>query len=123
MMMQDAWPAVKSFLRIAKFSEHAQSFVVRMMIAFMFHTGRMCASEAATAVRTDTRHRAQVSRFLAGSGLANGSNEYRCLAAAVIQSESQRRGRWLFVIDKTCTSRQGAGGLFDKGQTAERKTD
>lgn len=107
MMMQDALPAVKSFFRIAKLTDHAQSFVVRMIIAFMFHTGRMCASEAATAVRTDTRHRAQVSRFLAGSGLANGSSEYRCLATAVIQMESQRRGRWLFIIDKTCTSRQG----------------
>lgn len=107
MMMQDALPSVKSFFRFATFTEHAQTFVVRMMIAFMFHTGRMCASEAATAVRTDIRHRAQVSRFLAGSGLANGSREYQCLAAGLIHMESRRRGRWLFLIDKTCTSRQG----------------
>ena len=86
MMMQDALPSVKSFSRIAKFGEHAQSFAVRLMIAFMFHTGRICASEAATAVRTDTPHRAQLSRFLGGSGLANGSDEYQALAAALIAS-------------------------------------
>jgi len=107
MMMQDALPSVKSFFRIGSFTEHAQSFVVRMMIAFMFHAGRMSASQVAVAVRTEMRHRAQVSRFLSGSSLANGSPEYQCLANALIQMECRRKGRWLFLIDKTCTSRQG----------------
>ena len=107
MMMQDALPSVKSFCRIAAFTEHVQGFVVRMMTAFMFHSGRMSASQVAVAVRTDARHRAQVSRFLTGSGLANGSEEYQSLATDLIEMETRRRGRWLFLIDKTCTSRQG----------------
>lgn len=78
-----------------------------MMIAFLSHRGRMSASQVATAVRSDVRHRAQVSRFLTHSGLANGSDEYQCLAGVVIDMESRRRGRWLFIIDKTCVSRQG----------------
>jgi IS4 transposase len=107
MMMQDALPEIKPFFRIGSFSEGARSFVLRMMIAFMFHAGRMSASQVAVAVRTDVRHRAQVSRFLSGSALGNGSDEYQCFAAALIAMESRRRGRWLFLIDKTCTSRQG----------------
>jgi len=107
MMMQDALPLIKPFFRKAKFTEHTRDFVLRTMIAFMFHMGRMSASQVAVAVRTNVRHRAQVSRFLSGSGLANGSEEYQRLAAAVIDMESRRRGRWLFAIDKTCTSRQG----------------
>ncbi len=107
MMMQDSLPLVKSYFRNSKLNKHAQSFVTRMMIAFMFHAGRMSASQAGVAVRADTRHRAQVSRFLAGSGLGNDSNEYQCLTAAMINMESRRDGRWLFLIDKTCTSRQG----------------
>jgi hypothetical protein len=106
-MMQDALPSVKTFFRIARFTEHVQAFVARLMIAFMFHTGRMCASEAATAVRTEIRHRAQVSRFLRGSDLANGSPAYQSLAALLIAMECRRGGRWLFILDKTCTSRQG----------------
>ena len=107
MMMQDALPSVKSFFRIGSFGEHAQSYVARMMIAFMFHFGRMSASQVAVAVRTDMRHRAQVSRFLTGSSLVNGSAEYQCLAAALIDMECRRQGRWLLLIEKTCTSRQG----------------
>jgi IS4 transposase len=67
----------------------------------------MSASQVAVAVRTDVRHGAQVSRFLRGTGLANSSGGYRHLAAALIALESRRRRRWLFCIDKTCTSRQG----------------
>ena len=76
-MMQDALPSVKSFFRIGSFAKHAQRYVARMMIAFLFHAGRMSASQAAVALRTDVRHRAQVSWFLSGSGLANGSPEYQ----------------------------------------------
>lgn len=107
MMMQDALPWIKSFCRTARFTQHTQDYVIRMMITFMFHMGRMSALQAATAVRTDPRHRAQVSRFLTGSGLVNGSTEYQALAGVLIKMESRRRGRWLFLIDKTCTSRQG----------------
>lgn len=107
MMIADALPSIKSFFKIAQFSEHAQGFVVRMMIAFVCHTGRMSASQAAASLRTDPRHRAQVSRFLTGCGLANGGPESQRLTAALIQLESRKTGRWLFIVDKTCVSRQG----------------
>jgi len=107
MMMQDTLPLVKTFFRIGSFGEHAQNYVVRMIIAFIFHAGRMSASQVALAVRTDIRHRAQVSRFLSGSSMANGSTEHNGLATALIDMECRRQGRWLFLIDKTCTSRQG----------------
>lgn len=107
MMMQDALPSIKRFFRFATLVEHTQAFVARMMIAFLCRTGRMSASQAAVAVRSDVRHRAQVSRFLKGSGLANVSTEYRAFASAVIKMERRRSGRWLFAVDKTCASRQG----------------
>ena len=107
MMMHDTLPLVKTFFRNISFDKHTKHYIVRMMIAFMFHTGRMSASQVALAVRTDIRHRAQVSRFLAGSSMGNGSVEYNDLAATLIGMESQHQGDWLFAIDKTCTSRQG----------------
>lgn len=73
MMMQDALPWIKSFCRTARFTQHTQDYVIRMMITFMFHMGRMSALQAATAVRTDPRHRAQVSRFLTGSVWSTGA--------------------------------------------------
>lgn len=107
MMMQDALPWIKSFFRRASFTDHSRGFVVRMMIAFVMHMGRMTASQAAGTVRTDTRHRAQVTRFLTNSELANSSQEYQLLAGGLIGMESRRRGKWLFLVDKTCCSRQG----------------
>jgi IS4 transposase len=105
--MQDALPWIKSFFRNTSLTGHSRGFAIRMMIAFMTHIGRMSAMQAAGAVRTDTRHRAQVSRFLAGSELANSGDDYQRLAHALLAMESRRRGRWLFLIDRTCCSRQG----------------
>ena len=107
MMMKDTLPLVKSFFQIGSFDQHAQNYIVRMIIAFIFHTGRMSASQVASSVRTDVRHRAQVTRFLIGSSMANGSGEYSCLATALVDMESRHQGRWLFAVDKTCCSRQG----------------
>ncbi len=41
MMMQDALPSVKSFFRFAEFTEHAQTFVVRMMNSRAFRVVRL----------------------------------------------------------------------------------
>jgi hypothetical protein len=107
MMMRYSLPLVKAFFRKTTFTEHTLDFVMRMMIAFTAHFGRMSALQAAGAVRSDTRHRAQVTRFLAGSALGNSGEDYRLLVSATIALESRRRGKWLFLVDKTCCSRQG----------------
>lgn len=122
MMMQDALPQIKSYFRHASLTDHSQGFVVRMMITFMMHMGRMSASQAAGAVRTDTRHRAQVTRFLTKSDLGNSSQDYQLLANALIEIESRRRGKWLFLVDKTCCSRQGVKtkNTFNTGNRKRR---
>ena len=88
MMMKDTLPLVKSFFQIGSFDQHAQNYIVRMIIAFIFHTGRMSASQVASSIRTDIRHRAQVSRFLSRSSMGNGSSECKSLAVALIGMES-----------------------------------
>lgn len=107
MIMHDSLPASKTYLKIGRFDEHTRGFLARIMIAFICHSGRMSASQAAAAVRADNRHRAQVCRFLKGSELTNSSKHYRALALSLINRERRPRGRWLFIIDKTCVSRQG----------------
>jgi hypothetical protein len=107
MMMANSLPGVKAFFRNAHLEKHCQGYLVRMLLAFTMHLRRMSASQAATAVRSDIRHRAQVTRFLRDSSLANSGDEYTTLATALIRMERRPRGRWLFVVDKTCCSRQG----------------
>jgi len=122
MMMPNELPLVKSFCRICSFGEHTQTYVIRMIIAFIFHTGRMSASKIAVAVCTDVRHRAQVTRFLRGSSLGNSGYEYNCMTSALIDMESRRKGKWLFAVDKTCTSKQGKNteNTFSTGNRERR---
>jgi hypothetical protein len=107
MIMSDSLPFVKSFFHNTQLSQHGRGFVVRLMIGFVMHWGRMSGSQAARAVRSDIRHRAQVTRFLAGSSWGNSGEDYTQLALALITMERNHRDRWLFIVDKTNCSRQG----------------
>src|SRR5208283_3613498 len=64
LIMQDALPLFKSFLKPVSLKHRGRQLVLRCVIAFLMHLGKMSASRVAGAIRTDARHRAQVSRFL-----------------------------------------------------------
>lgn len=107
MMMQTALPGIKTFFRNCPLANASRDMVIRLMIAFITHRGRMSCSQAAVAVTSDGRHRAAVTRFLASCALANSGEAYLPLARNVVAMESRRRGRWILIVDKTCCSRQG----------------
>jgi hypothetical protein len=122
MLMQDSLPSSKSFFRNSKLGTHSVSFILRMMIGFIMHVGRMSASEAAGIVRSNVRHRAQVTRFLTGAELANSGQDFTELANLLIRMERKPRGLWLFLVDKTCSSRQGqkTENTFSSGNRKRR---
>src|SRR3569832_998981 len=64
-MVADSYPKLKSFLRNCGVSETSRSLVVRMVIAFILHYGRMSCSQADGVLPTDERNKAQLTRFLA----------------------------------------------------------
>ena len=57
LIMQDALPLFKSFLKPVSLKQQARQLVLRCVIAFLMHLGKMSASRVAGAVRTDARHR------------------------------------------------------------------
>ena len=137
-MMNGSLPLIKSFFRGVSYTPFQQLFVTRMMIAFLMHFGRMSASQAAAAIRTDVCHRAQVTRFLTHTDLGNDSLGYQQLAEKLIHLDSKRhskhgakhgakhgskQGHWLFILDKTCVSRQGTKtqNTFSTGNRIRRK--
>ena len=106
MMMQEALPGIKRFLKPAGLKERVLGLAIRCMAAFTLHWGRMSAVQAAGAVTTEPRHRAQIGRFL--------SRRYwrkrpllPSLQAQLIALESQPKGRWVFILDQTLCSQQG----------------
>lgn len=56
--------ALKTFIAKTSLSALAQAFVLRMVLTFIMHAGRMSCSQAAGCVASETFHRGQLTRFL-----------------------------------------------------------
>jgi hypothetical protein len=104
-MIADVVPQFNRFLRPLKLEEAAQQMVARVIIAFIFHTGRMSCLQAAGALKSQPRHRAQVSRFLARpQWRAQDINGQ--LREALLKMETEP-GPFIFIVDATLCSQQG----------------
>src|SRR5262245_22292978 len=107
MLMQDALVRIKAFLKPARLPALVQDYFIRLVAAFVAHLGRMSASQMAEAIKSEARHRAQVTRFLAK--LRWSPDWTRCLwmATLLLEQERKRGGRWLFIVDQTYCGQQG----------------
>jgi hypothetical protein len=64
-MVADSVPGLKRWVAAFGLKDSAKLLVIRMVVAFLLHAGRMSCLRAAGAVRCEARHRAQIARFLA----------------------------------------------------------
>ena len=106
-IMQDALPGLKRFLKPVGLNERMLALVIRCVVAFVMHIGRMAASRAATAVRSEPRHRAQLCRFL-GRRLLRRLSPAAVLRGQLLLMESRSSGRFFFLVDQTLSSQQGS---------------
>lgn len=107
MILQDALPRINCFLKSVVLKEYDRGLLLSLIAAFVTHVGRMSASQAAGAVRTQARHRATVVRFLARLGWSDDWSVLRQLAEQLIQAEERRGGVWIFIVDQTLCGHQG----------------
>jgi len=113
MLLQDAPAKIKTFLKpLGKnITKTTRAYLVRLVMGFVFHMGRMSASQAAETLRGRARHRAQVARFLAQCRWSKDWTECLWMATLLLQqefaSEPARGGRWVFILDQTYCSQQG----------------
>lgn len=105
MIMQEALPGIKRFLKPAGLKERFAGMVIRCVAAFALHHGRMSAVQAAGAVRSEPRHRAQICRFL-GRKFWGKTRLLSSLQAELLSWET-KQGRFLFIVDQTLSSQQG----------------
>jgi hypothetical protein len=106
MIFQDALPHIKTFLKPVSLGHRAQALLIRCLVAFLMHLGKMSASQAAGAVRTDARHRAQISRFL-GRTYWKRTDLLGPLRAALLEFEAEKDGTFIFDVDQTFCGSQG----------------
>jgi hypothetical protein len=107
MIFADALPKIKAFLRPARLSPTTTGLLVRLIAAFCGHPGRMSASAAASAIRSQARHRAAIVRFLARGRWSRNWAVLTQVADQVLQAETRRDGTWLFLLDQTYIGQQG----------------
>ena len=105
LIMHDALPLFKSFLKPVSLNQRTRQLVLRCVIAFLMHPGKMSASRVAGAIRTDARHRAQISRFM-GRRFWRRNDILGQFRAQLLAMEA-RQGLFVLDIDQTYCSQQG----------------
>jgi len=122
MIIPKALPGFKRFLARAVSSSAAFIMYLRLAAAFIRHEGRMSASEAAVAIRSQTRHRAAIIRFLADDNLSQNWVVLTEVANLILQLETRRRGTWIFILDQTYCGQQGTltQNTFSRGNYRQR---
>jgi hypothetical protein len=103
----DALPRIKTFLRPAHLAAATTTLLVRLVAAFVCHRGRLPASQAAAAIRSQARHRAQRTRFLARGPWSKDWAVLTAVADLLLRQEARRAGTWAFIPDQTDGGQQG----------------
>ncbi|MCA1601454.1 MAG: transposase [Acidobacteria bacterium] len=104
-MVSESAAALKGFLAESCLGDFASAMVLRMVLGFILHRGRMSCSQAAGSVASEAIHRGELTRFLARPRWQkhdfNGP-----LRSALLKRES-RRGKFVFLVDATLVSQSG----------------
>jgi hypothetical protein len=104
-MVEHSAETLKRFIAETGLGEVAHVMLLRMVLAFIMHRGRMSCSQAAGMVASNTVHRGELTRFLARPRWQrhdfNGP-----LRNALLKREG-KRGKFLFLIDATLVSQAG----------------
>lgn len=124
MIFTDALPRIKTFLRPARLTASTCALLVRLIAAFGHHAGRMSCSQAASAIRSQARHRAQLARFLARRHWSQNWAVLTAVADLLLHAEAHADGTWLFILDQTHVGQQGqqTENTFRRGNTKKRPT-
>src|SRR5437763_682585 len=122
MIFADALPKVKAFLRPARLAASTCGLLIRFVAASLGHPGRMSCAQAAQAVRSQARHRAQLARFLARDRWAKDWAVLTAVADLLLAQEARRGGTWLFVLDQAHVGQQGqrTENTFSRGNYPRR---
>jgi hypothetical protein len=107
MIFADALPKIKTFLKPAGLAAATAGLLLRLIAAFLDHTGRMSASQAANALRSQQRHRAQLARFLARQHWSKNWSVLHDVAGLLLEQEHRSDGTWIFILDQTYVGQQG----------------
>ena len=104
-MVSESAVALKGFVTKSFLGELAAAMVLRMVLAFILHRGRMSCSQAAGSVASDSIHRGELTRFLARPRWQK--RDFNAPLRLTLLKQESRRGRFVFLTDATLVSQSG----------------
>jgi hypothetical protein len=96
---------LKRFLASTGLSPLARMMLLRVVLAFIMHRGRMSCSVAAGSVASEPIHRGELTRFLARPRWQQ--HDFNNPLTKLLLSKETKRGKFIFLIDATLVSQAG----------------
>lgn len=97
--------SLKRFIAKSSLGVFAQQMVMRMVLAFILHRGRMSCSSAAGVIASDSIHRGQLTRFLARPRWQK--HDFNSILRSSLLQMETGKGKFIFIVDGTMFSQAG----------------
>jgi hypothetical protein len=119
-IVSESASALKAFLAHTALNDLARRMVLRVVLAFIMHRGRMSCSAAAGSVAAEPIHRGELTRFLARPRWQR--HNFNNPLMKLLLARETRRGKFLFLIDATLVSQAGrkAQNTYSTGNRQRR---
>ena len=104
-IVSDSARSLKGFLGRTSLNAFATKMVLRMVLAFICHRGRMSCSRAAGSIASEPIHRGQLTRFLARPRWQK--HDFNAPLRNALIQQDRGKGEFIFIIDATLTSQSG----------------
>lgn len=96
---------LKSFIEKTSLAVMAQEMILRMVLAFILHHGRMSCSAASGIIGSEAIHRGVMTRFLASRRWRKF--DFNRPLVKLLLSKERLLGRFIFILDATMVSQAG----------------
>ena len=97
--------SLKGFIANSGLNELARTMLLRVVLAFIMHRGRMSCSAAAGSIAADTIHRGELTRFMARPRWQQ--HDFNHPLMNLLLARESKRGKFVFLIDATLVSQAG----------------
>jgi hypothetical protein len=96
---------LKGFLVSTGLNDLARTMLMRVVLAFIMHRGRMSCSAAAGSIASESIHRGELTRFMARPRWQK--HDFNQPLINMLIAKESKQGKFLFLIDATLVSQAG----------------
>lgn len=112
---------LKTFIGNTQLGGVARTMMLRVVLTFVMHRGRMSCSAAAGSIASEPVHRGELTRFMARPRWQK--HDFNNPLMRMLLAKEKKRGKFIFIIDATLVSQAGkkTQNTFSTGNRTRRK--